>query len=308
MTLKKLATRFALVTLVAALPNISAAAVPHTFAAGDPIRASEVNSNFTDLDTRSTANASGVGTNSSDISVLNTKVTTLETPDVAGYSLPFAADGAPKSVIVRKQDNGDGTITYNIETRYANSSEMVSVEGVQVIRPFIENWYWVTVDAAGTLTSMNNYIEAPLTTNHSNFVIEESTFDVLTLAKTVTQDTRSELWDCSLGAGVITHCGVDRFDSGAPLETFNFFNVRQFLGAGSVNAIPFDNLVGETSTYSSGSRYRVRAKGLGEVLRILPGAEQKPRFVIYYQANGVTGGSLTGTIFAPGQQLDGILF
>jgi hypothetical protein len=52
MTLKKLATRLALVTAVAALPNISSAAVPHTFAAGDPIRASEVNDNNNNLDQR----------------------------------------------------------------------------------------------------------------------------------------------------------------------------------------------------------------------------------------------------------------
>jgi hypothetical protein len=79
MTFKKLATRFALITFVAALPNISSAAVPHTFAAGDPIRASEVNANNSDLDQRQTA--------------VETRATVLETGDTASDTRITAVEG-----------------------------------------------------------------------------------------------------------------------------------------------------------------------------------------------------------------------
>jgi hypothetical protein len=52
---------------------------------------------------------------------------------------------------------------------------------------------------------------------------------------------------------------------------------------------------------------RVRAQGIGEILRVNHDGNWE-RGVIFYRANGVTGGSLAGTPFAPGQPLDGIFF
>jgi hypothetical protein len=54
------------------------------------------------------------------------------------------------------------------------------------------------------------------------------------------------------------------------------------------------------------STFRIRAKGVGMVFS--ESSDGTDDLIIYYRADGVTGGSLAGTPFDTGQLLDGLFF
>jgi hypothetical protein len=116
MTFKKLATRFALITFVAALPNISSAAVPHTFAAGDPIRASEVNANNSDLDQRQTA--------------VETRATVLETGDTASDTRLTAVEG--RATTLESGATANDTRLTTVEDRTTALESSVASQNVAI--------------------------------------------------------------------------------------------------------------------------------------------------------------------------------
>jgi hypothetical protein len=271
------------------------ASITDTYATGDTLTAETLN-----------RIKSAVNNSDTRVNILES-LTPGVNPDYSGYSLPFAADGDPKNVVILARNNNDGTTWYNVQVRYANSSQQISVEGAPVIRPFIADWFSISVDAGGNLTSLQNFLEAPLTTNYIDSVMENSTYDVSTLVKTVDDDTRSEFWDCN-GGGAISDCDVDVKISGVSDNTESFTSMKAYslLGSGTINSVAYPDLRGAQNTYITGLTYRVKAKGIGDVMRLQSG--QKARKAIYYRVNGSTGGSLAGTIFAPGEKLDGVLF
>lgn len=225
-------------------------------------------------------------------------------PDFSGYSQPFSALGEPKNVIVQVRANGNLTKSYTIRSRYQNNTEQVIINGVPTVPPLIARYDFVRVDTDGKVTYIETYAETPATEDYLNYSAEYAVLDPVTLDKTIVDDTWSESWNCN-GGGAISTCSWIGSVSGTPVQNNIWVSVYSLLGAGTINGIAFSELRGETNTYTSDTRYRVRAKGIGEVLRQDSG---RPRVAIYYRVNGATGGSLEGTPFAPGAPLAGVLF
>ncbi len=233
------------------------------------------------------------------------RISNSHTSDFSGFSQPFAALGDPKNVIVLVRENGDFTKTYSIRSRYHNNTEQVSVDGVLMTPSLIAHYDVVTVDANGVVTDIRTYIEVPETESYTVFTTEMATLDINTHVKTVTTDNQSEDQICT-GGGAISTCNWTISTSGTPTYRSNSVLTFTLLGEGTVSGMTFDSLRSELSTYLTEMRNIVRAKGIGEVLRQNPGTP--PRVAIYYYANGETDGSLDGTPFATGGELEGVLF
>ena len=225
--------------------------------------------------------------------------------DFSGYGTPFSADGAPKNVVVLRRLDSDGSGSYHVRSRYANSIEQVSVEGVMKTRPFIANYAYIAFDSNGDLTNANNWIEAPLTANYLDYVVEESTYDVSNAAKTVVGDTRRDVWVGS-STGPIQTGNVTVYTSGIATSLEQYHDVRTKLGSGNIDSLAFADLMGFHRHYNTTNSYRVRAKGIGDVMHMFNGSTV--RKIIYYQVDGVTGGSLAGTPFDSGEVFHGVFF
>ena len=259
------------------------------------------------------------------INALDDRVATLESSinsepsqDFSGFTVPFAADGAQKNVVLQSELRADGGQNYFVRSRYANSTELVSVNGALTVRPFIANYAFVSTDSSGNITFVSNYIEAPDTEDYINFDTESSTYDPVSLTKTVTNDTIREEWKCASNAGgANVQCIFTGLlsASGNHSYTGDWSYVRNIiegpftLGSGLTftQDLRIENY---TSVRYSNSSVRLRAKGIGEIYRLNrdSSGNTSERNAIYYYANGETGGSLTGTPFEPGQPLDGLFF
>jgi hypothetical protein len=226
--------------------------------------------------------------------------------DFSGYGTPFSAIGAPVNVVVFRIDNGDGSFNYSIRSRYENDSDVISVQGSPITPLLIANYGSVFVDGNGDITNIDQYIEAPQTQNYLDFTVEEKSLDPANPASTpsLVSDNIREVWTCS-GGGAIDTCAVDTRVGSVSDSSDTPIYVYEPLGPGTINGMSFPDLRGENGTYSSGLRYRVRAKGIGTVLTLSSG---RPSVAIYYRVNGATGGSLAGTPFEAGQPMDGIWF
>ena len=293
-------------------------------AGGVSANAGNINGNTTNISTNTTnistntsnisTNTSDIATNASDIADNASRIVAVEAATgipstidfTTGYGMPFSADGSAKNVSISRRLNPDGTTTYSIRSRYANSSEQISVQGVLTTRPFIANYGSVTVDSGGSITSISNYIEAPLTSDYEDYVVEQSSFDTTTLAKTITADTGSELWNCGTTVGAIQVCNVDVKVNDSSTREFETVRVMELLGAGEVDGLAFTDMRGSQRTYDGSSWYEVRAKDIGRVLRL--NRDRSPDKVIFYRVGGSTDGSLAGTPFDTGQLLENFLY
>ncbi len=159
--------------------------ITDSFATGDTLTATHLNN----------AKAA-INDNNARVNILES-LTPGASPAFSGYSVSFSADGAAKNVVVLRMDLGGGETQYTIRSRYENSTEQISINGVPTVRPFIANRASVKTDNLGNVTSIGNYIEAPDTANWVTPNHEESTYDVNTLVKTVTNDTNQEVFTCS---------------------------------------------------------------------------------------------------------------
>ena len=269
---------------------------PNVFSTGDPILASEMNENFDDLDTRMTA--------------IENSASNL---DFSGYGTPFSADGAPKNVTVLRRDLGGGDTHYVVRSRYANSTEQVSIDGVLTVKPFIANYADVTTDSGGNITSIGNYIEAlDDAVAYDVYNIEESTYDVNTLFKTVTADTETEYFVCgNTGNGSMQVCLGTRTVNltGAFSIEYEWSRNHALGGPFTFNGMTFPDVRMESYT-GTAVRFRIRAKDIGTIYDRTNAAtgETSESTVIFYRANGITGGTLAGTPFDTGQPLDGLFF
>ena len=245
---------FILAFLIAIVAPLQAGSltVPSTFTAGTPAVAAEVNANFTavqnavdDNDVRITTNGSDIATNASNITALQNI-----TPDYSGYLLPFSAIVDPKNVVVLKQTNSDGSGNYIVRSAYANSTEQIRINGMMTTRPFIFNYVDAAVDTNGVLTSLSNYLEAPLTSAWLDIVQEESTYNISSGAKTVTADTRSELYVCS-AISVISACDITEKTNGVQTGFVQALQVFTLLGSGTIGSMTFSDLRGEHKLYNT---------------------------------------------------------
>jgi hypothetical protein len=263
--------------------------VPNTFSGGTTALAAEVNENFADLDARIT----GIENSS---------------PNLGGYGTSFSADGAPKNVVVLVQQQENGDTNYIIRSRYATTTEQIIINGTPTQRPFIANYTWVNVDSGGTIFSIDNYIEAPDTEDYIAYNVESSSYDIPNLFKTidVDGDTTREDWSlCNYGQTQICFVDVSLSATGEHVRSYAWSSIRGLSGPVTVNGMTFDDVRLEQNIASDS--VRVRAKGIGEILRTANDGSWERR-IIYYRASGITGGDLTGTPFAPGALLDGLFF
>lgn len=290
--------------------------VPDTPATADSVNQAfeAVENAVNDNDARVNTNTADIGTNTTNIADNFSAITDLDSRlapfenDFSGYGVPFAADGALKNVVVLEEDLPGGGTQYSLRTRYQNSTEQISVDGVPTIRPFIANYISVRTDDLGDITSIDNYIEAPDTANYVVFNVEESTYDVNTLAKTVTVDINRETFTCS-GRNLFVCFAVGRLSNGDISYSYDFSSNRVLGGPIDFNGFIFNDVRLESYTGTI-NQFRIRAKDIGLVFqrRLQSDGSIRTRSLIYYRSNGTSGGSLAGTPFDTGQPLDGLFF
>ena len=228
-------------------------------------------------------------------------------PNLGGYSMAFSDDGAPTNVVVFSRDDGNGWTSYTVRSRYATSVGQISINGELTQRPFIANYAYAQVDDLGNLVEVTNYIEAPDTSDYVVYNVEETQYDPVSLAKTVTDDTLREDWNvCNYGQTTICIPEVSLSQTGEHVNWYTWSSIRGVAGPITVNGMTFDDVRLEQNIGAT-DQGRVRAQGIGEILRVNHDGNWE-RGVIFYRANGVTGGSLAGTPFAPGEPLDGFFF
>ena len=239
-------------------------------------------------------------------------------PDLSGYGVPFSAEGTLKNVVVLSQDLGNGNTLYKIRSRYANSTEEISINSSPIIKPFIANNVRVETDGSGDIISLDNNIDAPDTANYENYNVESSTYDVGQflmdplpdpLMKTVIHDTNREVFTCS-GSTVqlCTSYAIDvTTDFFSYIYTWN--SIMALGGPYTFNDMTFDDVRMESYTAPSG-KSRIRAKGIGMIFEENNNGNDHDgqQIIIYYQANGSSVGKLEGTPFDTGQPLYGLFF
>jgi hypothetical protein len=265
------------------------AEVPNTFSADTPALAAEVNENFADLDARIT-------------SIQNSS------PNLGGYGVSWSAAGAPKNVVVLARLEEDGGTRYSIRSRYANTNETIIINDTPTQRPFIANYAGVKVDSGGNIIWIGNTIEAPDTENYIVYNVELSSYDPGTLSKTidVDGDTTREDWSlCNGGETTICYVDVLLSATGEHVRSYAWSSIRGLSGPVTVNGMTFDDVRLEQNIASD--NVRVRAKGVGEILRTANDGSWERR-LIFYRANGIEEGDLTGTPFASGQPLADLFF
>ena len=239
---------------------------------------------------------------------LDARISNLENsnPNLGGYGVSFSVDGAPKNVVVSSQDFGNGNTGYYVRSRYATSTEQISINGVLTQRPFIANYAFAQTDSLGNLLAVSNYIEAPDTASYIVYNVEASDYDPVSIAKTVTDDTLWEDWNlCNYGQTTLCVVDVSLSASGDHVRSYNWSSIRGLSGPVNINGATFDDV--RLEQYITSNFARVRAKGIGEVMRVANDGSWE-RKAIYYQANGVSQGTLAGTPFAAGQPLFGLFF
>lgn len=228
-------------------------------------------------------------------------------PNLGGYSMGFSANGAQKNAVVLVQtDEFSGDILYYVRSRYATSTEQISINGVLTQRPLIANYAFVRTDSLGKLIEVSNYIEAPDTEDYVVYNVEETEYDPVNLNKSVVNDTLFEDWSlCDYGQTTICLPEVSLSSTGEHVRTYAWSSIRGVSGPLTVNGMTFADVRLEQNI--SADNARVRAKGIGEVLRVANNGSWERR-AIFYRANGVSGGSLAGTPFALGQPLANVFF
>ncbi len=142
-----------------------------------------------------------------------------------------------------------------------------------------------------------------------NYNIEEAFYDPFTLAKTVTSSNLRESFVCE-GEEIQICLFIDTLAKDGTFQ-FNGFRtqVRALSGPFVVNGMTF-NEVRVRNRVGTRHRTRVGAKGIGEILRKQEFGND--RELIFFRANGTTGGSLRDTPFDPTfnnpMTLDGLFF
>lgn len=265
--------------------------VPHTFEPGTPALASEVNENFSDLDSR-LADLEALTSNS----------------NFTKFNLPFSLDGDPQNVIVLKgYDESSGENIYTVRSRYQNSTETVSIQGNPTVRPYIANYVTVATGSAGEILSVYNYIESPDTENYLHYNIEQSVYDP--------DGTNKQIIDDSSAGSDACVGGTSRICMGSTMSSIpeNNYNWHTSYNRAVINSYVMDSnnwsfdQVSIEVRNTGRSRIRIRAKGIGLIFQRYEdgGADTS---AIYYRVNGDTRGSLAGTPFADDQPLDGLFF
>jgi len=224
----------------------------------------------------------------------------------------FSAEVADKNVVVLAADFGGGSICYSIRSRYENSTEQISIDGVLTVRPFIANYASVCV-VSGTITSIDNYIEAPDTSDYVTYHIEESTYDVNTFVKTVNVDgdIYRETFTCSGNNLLICYPIVRLSSNGDFAYRYDFSRNQAKGGPFEISGFTFNDVRLESYT-GTRNEFRARAKGIGLIYRrrLDSNGSTTEYSAIYYQANGTEDGAanLVGTPFESGGVLDGLFF
>ena len=234
----------------------------------------------------------------------DTRITSLEAPgpDFSGFGTGFSGDGAPKNVRIMSQPNGGGGTNYILSILFESSTEMVSIDGGSIQRPFFGVFPFVQTDNVGNVIGVSNLIETPDTVDYITYNIEQSSYDP-SFVKTVTDDTLRESYVCN--GGRLQFClATDTLTDGTFQDNYTRTMVRSLSGPFTVNGMTFNEVRVENQL--GNDRLRIRAKGIGEVFRSQP--SQNDRELIYYRANGTTGGSLAGTPFAAGGELENFFF
>ena len=223
-----------------------------------------------------------------------------------GYTMPYSPDGLPINVVVLQTLNADGSGSYSVRTRYANSTREVSVDGVMTTPPLIVSYGYASYASDGSVLEVSDYIEAAIPGPEIDYSIEESSYSLPALVKTVDSDEAVEVASCDNIPGAIYNCDVIRTTGGEFEKIESVVRVISLLGPGGINGLHFNNLRKDRVTIGTTHYDEIMARGVGLVLRL---EEGKPATrAIYYRIGQQTDGSLEETPFAPGGILDGLFF
>lgn len=279
-----------LTTIVALAASTSATAVtlPHTFVAGQPAVAAEVNANFAALE--NAANASPWGTSLSD------------------YYLTPSAGGAldERNVIVLQQSGGDCFVARVDFTNTTGVTVDTPSGSVAPDRIFV--WQMVCGSSTGVSYELEFVYAVPESglAQADGVNIREDQDGDRTFDGGGSFDYRQETNNNPLPtAEVINVIEIYQDGSATPIVN-NWAQMASPLdGPVTINGMTFDEIA--VFNFLGFDRVRLRQKGVGTILEVGDNMNADPHFggqisrgVVYYRIDGATAGSLTGTPYLSG--------
>ncbi len=283
----------------------TANAVPFTFTPGQPARASDVNANFTNLETLINTNATNIATNAGNIATNAANVSTntanistntaniaTNTADIATNAADIAANTAAIAAI-------PGLTTYDYRNYAADStitSKTFAITGISTCDTEVRNFAHVTVgsDSTTTMTRVRTQSSAPcqyavfkfLSTPTGNFMLSEDVYtnDGGSLTRSVTLDTPALLQSSNMRNGITIADAATTTITGGSKPTGTYVERTTVVGVESIT-VPYGTLNNCLKVHSS--RETSEGFGSGDLSRIswlCPGIGMAKRI----QANGGT--------------------
>jgi hypothetical protein len=275
------------------------AAVPHTFQGGQPAVASEVNENFSDLDTRLS------------------KLEPLSSIQWSDYKFQYSSVGYAKNVGIAKFTYSD-YYAYVVKLVYQNdtsseAAEKITANGVATAFPYMYKTINVTTDLSGNVTSINGSVwgtnsDPGLKIGRTQYV-ENFTYDTDGTNKQVTQTNLKDEVKCNF-TGLIRHCIRKRTNQSNDKVSYGMFSdaiIDEYEPyTDPVSGVVINKVI---SVFRSGSGMTPELNFRAPGIAFIGGPFDADQYEIqFYHLNGSSQGTLIGTPFASGQPLNGKFF
>ena len=231
-------------------------------------------------------------------------------PSLGGFGQTKATSEAlaDRNVNLLRREDESGFTYYNLRMVFEGTDYEISREGVPTKFENYKISVSVTIDDSGELDRLSTYTTAWADADPNTYHVEEASYDVDTLDRTVTQDIEYATWICGNAYGSVIHLCLETTYSildDSIIQTMSFPRMQALYPSITRNGLTFAETRAEMTWNDS---IRIRAKGIGRVV-LADTRGRTAMATMYYRINGSAHGTLAGTPFEPGVGLlDGMFF